>query len=153
MYYYKYFSSASIYNHISSCCEIKQLWLSGHILVHRIMTFVYGINEWLHEVLLFSDILVACTRLYNPLCRSVRRLVGHVLLFFMILFFWPHCYCVNGLVTSDMAPAHLHATAVAVYPALFKIVILPDDDEYISCLRITMNHLNHFQMKVLPCSF
>ena len=34
--------------------------------------------------------LVACTRLYNPLCLSIGRsvgwLVGHVLLFFMILF-------------------------------------------------------------------
>ena len=51
--------------------------------------------------------------------RSVGRLVGHVLLFFMILFLWPHCSCPNGLVTSNMAPAHPHATLVDVYPALF----------------------------------
>ena len=37
----------------------------------------------------------------------------------MILFLWPHCSCPNGLVTSNMAPAHPHATSVAVYPALF----------------------------------
>ena len=37
----------------------------------------------------------------------------------MILFLWPHCSCPNGLVTSNMTPAHPHATSVAVYPALF----------------------------------
>ena len=39
--------------------------------------------------------------------------------FFMILFLWPYCQCLNGLVTSNMAPAHQHATSVSVYPALF----------------------------------
>ena len=65
---------------------------------------------------------VACTRLYNLLCLSVGRLVGwsvgHTLLFFMILFLWPHCSCPRCLVTSNMVPAHPHATSVAVYPAL-----------------------------------
>ena len=37
----------------------------------------------------------------------------------MILFLWPHCSGSNDLVTSNMAPAHPHATLVAVYPALF----------------------------------
>ena len=32
--------------------------------------------------------------------------------------FWPRCSCPNGLVTSITAPAHRHATGVAVYPAL-----------------------------------
>ena len=50
--------------------------------------------------------------------RSVSRLVRHTLLFFMVLFLWPHCSCPNGLLTSNMAPAHPHATSVAVYPAL-----------------------------------
>ena len=50
---------------------------------------------------------------------SVGRSVGHTLLFFMILFLWPHCSCPNSLVTSNMAPAYPHATSVAVYPALF----------------------------------
>ena len=62
---------------------------------------------------------VACTRLNNPLCPSVGRLVCHTLLFFMILFLGPHCSCPRCLVTSNMAPAHPHATSVAVYPALF----------------------------------
>ena len=51
--------------------------------------------------------------------RSVGRLVCHTLLFFMILFLGPHCSCPRCLVTSNMAPAHPHATSVAVYPALF----------------------------------
>ena len=52
---------------------------------------------------------------------SVGRSVGRsvTLYFFMIFIFGPHCSCPNGLVTSNMAPAHPHATSVAVYPALF----------------------------------
>ena len=72
--------------------------------------------------------LVAYKRLYTPLCSSVRWSVGrsvgwsvrHTLLFFMILFLWPHCSCPNGLVTSNMAPAHPNATSVAVYPAVLN---------------------------------
>ena len=48
---------------------------------------------------------------------SVGRLV--TLYFFAILFLCPYCSCPNGLVTSNMAPAHPHVTLVAVYPALF----------------------------------
>ena len=51
-------------------------------------------------------------------CQSVGLLVTFYF-FFTILFFWPHCSCPDGLVTSNMAPAHPHATSVAVYPALF----------------------------------
>ena len=35
--------------------------------------------------------------------------------------FRPHCSCPNDEVTSIMAPAHPHATGVAVYPALFFV--------------------------------
>ena len=70
----------------------------------------------------FFEFLVACTRLYTPLCPSVGRLVcqSHFP-FFMIFIFGPHCSYPNGLVTSNMAPAHPHATWVAVYPALFLV--------------------------------
>ena len=78
--------------------------------------------------------LVACTRLYNPLCRSVRPSVrpsvrrsvrpsvrpSH----FTFLFFcglWPHCSCPSDQVTSNTAPAHPHATGVVVYPALLSL--------------------------------
>ena len=50
------------------------------------------------------------------ICRSVDR--SHFT-FFMIFIFGPYCSCPNGLVISNMAPAHPHATSVAVYPALF----------------------------------
>ena len=62
------------------------------------------------------NFLVACTQLYKTLCRSVGW--SHFA-FFMIFIFGPHCSCPNGLVTSNMAPAHPHATSVAVYLALF----------------------------------
>ena len=55
--------------------------------------------------------------------RTVSRLVGWShFTFFMILFLWPHSSCPCGLVTSNMAPAHPHATSVAVYPALFSLI-------------------------------
>ena len=49
-------------------------------------------------------------RLYTPLCPSIRWSVGRSVTFYS---------CPNGLVTPNMAPAHPHATVVAVYPALF----------------------------------
>ena len=57
---------------------------------------------------------------------SVRRLVGLSVglsrfTFFYDFILWPHCSCPNGLVTSNMAPAHPHATSVAMYPALFVL--------------------------------
>ena len=63
---------------------------------------------------------------------SVRRYVGpsvhpsvrHTLLFLGFCGFWPHCSCPNDGVTSIMAPAHPHATGVAVYPALFFLSLL-----------------------------
>ena len=62
--------------------------------------------------------LVACTRLYNPLCSSVGRSVTLYFLF-MFLFLWlllPKWSCD----LKYMAPAHPHATLVAVYPALLN---------------------------------
>ena len=77
------------------------------------------------------NILVACTRRYIPLCRSVHRSVHpsvrpsirpsvlQILLFWHLWGFWPCCSCPNAPLTSIMAPAHPHAIGVAVYPALF----------------------------------
>ena len=42
--------------------------------------------------------------------------------FFLLFGLQPHCSCPNDQVTSNTAPAHLHATGVAVYPALFFIL-------------------------------
>ena len=64
-------------------------------------------------------LLVACTRLYTPLCLSVHLSIGRSnFTFFMIFIFGPYCSSPNGLVISNMAPAHPHATWIAVYPAL-----------------------------------
>ena len=54
----------------------------------------------------------------GPMVRpSVRRSVRHTLLFLFFCGLWPHCSCPNDGVASNMAPAHPHATWVAVYPA------------------------------------
>ena len=58
---------------------------------------------------------------------SVRPLVrpsDHLSHFTFLVFFCgflPHRSCPNDGVTSIMAPAHPHATGVAVYPALFTL--------------------------------
>ena len=69
--------------------------------------------------------LVACYATLHP-ARSVRwsvsRSVGWspFLLFRRFWDFWAFCSCPNALVTfSSTAPAHPHATGVAVYLALF----------------------------------
>ena len=78
-------------------------------------------SQYLWSVLnsnLFS-FLVACYATLHP-ALSVGLSVGRShFTFFMIFILWPYCSCPIGLVTSNMAPAHPHATWVAVYPALF----------------------------------
>ena len=59
------------------------------------------------------------SRARDSTTRFVRPSIGpSYFTIFMIVFHWPHCACPNGLVNSNMAPAHPHATSVAVYPAL-----------------------------------
>ena len=70
-----------------------------------------------------SRFLVACYATLHPALSvrlSVGRSVGHTFTFFMNFIFWPHCSCPNATLPSNMAPAHPHATGVAVYPALLK---------------------------------
>ena len=79
-----------------------------------------------------SGLLVACYASLHP-ALSVRPLVrppvgpsirpSHFT-FFGFLGLWPHCSCPSNQVTSNTVPAHLHATGVAVYPALFSWQIL-----------------------------
>ena len=65
------------------------------------------------------------TRLYSPLCRSVGWSVGPFLLFRRFWAFWAYCSCPDALLSfSSTAPAHLHATRVAVYPALFDYILV-----------------------------
>ena len=73
-------------------------------------------NYWLNWKI-FSRVLRDSTP------RFVGPSVGHTLLFWDFCGFWPHCSCPNDLVTSIEAPAHSHATGVAVYPALLVVFI------------------------------
>ena len=61
-------------------------------------------------------LLVTCTGLDNPLCPSVGWSVQLFFLFFDRTAPAQKVWCPHS---SDMAPAHPHATGVAVYPALF----------------------------------
>ena len=71
--------------------------------------------------LLLSWFLVACYATLHP-AMSVRRLVGRLVPFLLFQHFWAswaYYSCPDALVTfSSTAPAHPHATKVAVYPAL-----------------------------------
>ena len=111
---------------------------------------------------IFSRMLRDSTpRFVGPSVRpSVRRSVGpsvrHTLLFLGFCGFWPHCSCPNDLVTSISAPAHPHATGVAVYPALFQMKVLasyegnyPSDDLKFpnpSLNRCTWHETQHAQL-------
>ena len=71
--------------------------------------------------------LVAFSRLYNPLCWSVVLSVGRWPLAFLAYPAHSGVFCITApaqmleLVFFITAPAHLHATSVAVYPALFQM--------------------------------
>ena len=80
-----------------------------------------------NKIHFFLQFFVACYATLHP-TLSVRRSVGpsvhpsicHTSLFWGFCSLWPHCSCPSNQVTSNTAPAHLHATGVAVYPALLK---------------------------------
>ena len=73
----------------------------------------------------FSQVLHDSTpRFVGPSIRrsvrpSVHLSVRHTLLFWRFGGFWLNHSCTNAPLTTNMAPAHPHATGVAVYPALF----------------------------------
>ena len=74
----------------------------------------------LNEYFVFSRVLRdSTTRFVGP---SVGPLVSHTLLFWRLWGFWLYRSCPNAPLTSNMAPAHPHATGVAVYPALFLYI-------------------------------
>ena len=60
--------------------------------------------------------IVACTRLYKTLCRSV---VGHL----VYIYFWSCILLFRSLQRLNTAPAQPHATEIAVYTALFVPLI------------------------------
>ena len=71
--------------------------------------------------LIFSRVLRNSTTHFVHLSigPSIRLSVCHTLLFFGFCGLWPYCSCPSDQVTSNTAPAHPHATGVAVYLALF----------------------------------
>ena len=101
------------------------------------LRYFLSISDKYHEIRHYNNkglktrlFLVACyattPRFVGPsvgpsVCPSVRLSVRHTLLFLGFCGFWPHCSCPNDGVTSIIAPAHPHATGVAVYPALFEL--------------------------------
>ena len=91
-----------------------QHFLSIHLSVKLSFFHIFGVYGWFLNGLTF---IVACTWLYNPLCRSVRPSVRpSVTLYFFSGFcgLWPHHSCPNDVMTSNKAPAHPHPTGSRV---------------------------------------
>ena len=100
---------------------------------------------WIFFFLFFSCVLRDSTpRFVGP---SVRSSVcpSHVT-FLSFCGLWPHCSCPSGKVTSNTAPAHPHATGVAVYPALLKKFLIPTlgQDKMNSCPNKSVNCINFY---------
>ena len=90
-------------------------------------------HEW-YETVVYSDrekvssFLVACTRLYMSLCRSVRWLVRRsvgpseitLLRFFGVLSWKEVRFELHPLPNYHTAPVHPHATDAVVYTDLFS---------------------------------
>ena len=78
-------------------------------------------NEWMNEcfdqwiILFMLSLLVWCH--YFVACFATLHPTLSLRPCFCSL--WSHCSCPNDQLTSITAPAHPHATWVAVYPALF----------------------------------
>ena len=101
----------------------KYFWIDRKILPSSMMGSRFSGNTARRYAVTFISklyrFLVACTRLYKTLCRSVRPSVG--------LFtsnFRSHISLFRGLQSCITAPAQPHATDVAVYPALFFLSLL-----------------------------
>ena len=101
--------------------------LSGYMPLPTLMAEFWCYSNFLrpNHVLHLPLILRGSTsRFVGPsvhpsVCPSVCRSVHHTLLLQRLRGTWPYCTCPNAPLTSIMAPAHPHATGVAVYPALF----------------------------------
>ena len=97
----------------------------------RTMRFSVIWNHFLKFVSLWF--LVACYATLHPALSVCQSVGPSVTLYF--LGFWPHCSCPNDLVTSITAPAHPHATRVAMYPSLFVPKIDTIEEEIRPYLR------------------
>ena len=84
----------------------------------RVLVFFPGRLSVLAFLIACYATLHSALSVRPSVCRSVHPTVT---LYFFSGFrgLWPHRSCPNDQVTSNKAPAHPHATGVAVYPALF----------------------------------
>ena len=82
-----------------------------------------SIFEWITSYVTPFFFRSRATRLYTPLCPSIRRLVHpFVKLYFFGVYGWfsHYCSCPNAWFAYFNAPARPHTTWVAVYPAIFS---------------------------------
>ena len=116
--------------------------------MHLFMSNFSILSQVVQPQSLFSRGLRDSTTCFDG--SSVRRSIGpsvspsvrHTLLFLGFCGFWPHCSCPNDGVTSIMAPAHPHATGVAVYPALFLLFLVACTRLYTPlCLSVGLNDM------------
>ena len=134
------------------CVRFKNRWDKVFVQIKYNTVYLIDLAFFSSFSWLFAGIhfLVACYATLHP-ALSVRRSVSQsvrpsahrsVTLYFFLGFcgFWPHCSCSNDLVTSIMAPAHPHATGVAVYPALFKLELE---------LELISNNINYVSAPIL----
>ena len=107
----------------------------------------YTFTKWVFSrVLRYSTTRSVSPSVHLSVCLSVLPSVHHTLLFFGICVLWPYCSCPNDGVASNMAPAHPHATSVAVYPALLYMSFW----NVTACLPLS-NHMQH-QHNLHHCS-
>ena len=59
---------------------------------------------------------------------------------------WSHCSCPNGLVASNMAPAHLHAIGIAEYPAFFCHILFDYEFSILSFFQPDRRRLRNLDM-------
>ena len=96
-------------------CECKLVWLSvDHFSIQSICKSTF----WS----LVVTVLVVCNAILHPICPSVCLSVWGLVTLYLLWFFLLYCSCPNALVTSNKAPTHLHASGVAIYPALLILI-------------------------------
>ena len=123
--------------------QSKHFWETGHVL--RNAKFCIQREIWIftwQDLMFFVQFLVACYATIPHFVRwsvgwLVSRLVCPLLLFRHFWAFWAHCSCPNAPVTfSITAPAHPHATRVAVYPALFILILFSTKSDFVTILAV-----------------
>ena len=104
------------------CVTLLEKKWNHHLGSQRNLTACFTVEYFLSRVLRDSSPGFVRPSVRQSVCLLVRPSVGQSICH--TLFIWgfsglrPHCSCPNDEVTSNMAPAHPHATGVALYPTL-----------------------------------